>query len=198
MAKKVSFNDLPSAVEKILEILSSEESGHEALPALVQKIDLLEKKIDYLQRTVSPEKHVMDMQAVCRVLKIRPKAVKELADSGALPYRTEGRKTLFYEDGVVRYFMTQPLWGSAVSKPDPEKSDTTGSGHDDIAPDGRQRVDINGACEILDRSAAAIYQLTASRRIPFHKEGKKVYFYSDELREWSKNHPPLKRRKKKF
>lgn len=191
MAKKLSFNDLPSAVEKILEIISSEESGHAALPELVQRMVLLEKKIDYLQRTVSPEQSVMDMQAVCRVLKLRPKAVKELAESGLLPYRTEGRKTLFYEDGVVKYFMTQPLWSSAASKPAPAAPVL-----ENLTVGERQRIDINTASAILSRSTAAIYQLISNNRVPYHKDGKKIYFFSDELLRWANDNPPRKRRQK--
>ena len=60
MTKKLTFDALPAAVEKILEILSSEGSEHAALPELVQRIALIEKKIDYLQKTVSPDRPVMD------------------------------------------------------------------------------------------------------------------------------------------
>ncbi len=77
MAKKVSFDNLPAAVEKILALLASGESGHTALPELVQRIALLEKKIDHLERSLSPNRPVVDMQTVCKVLKLRPKAVSE-------------------------------------------------------------------------------------------------------------------------
>lgn len=197
MTKKLSFNDLPAAVEKILEIISSEESAYTALPELIQRMNVQEKKIDLLQRIVSPDLAVMDTQSVCRVLRLRPKAVKELSDSGVLPYRTEGRKTLYYEDGVVRYFMTQPAWSSAVSKPAAHaKSEAEKSETGVIEFGERQRIDINAACEILDRSAAAIYQLASNCRIPHYKEGRKIYFFNDELQKWMKANPPRKRKQK--
>lgn len=207
MAKKLTFDKLPAAVEKILEILSSEGSEHTALPEIVQRITLLESKIDYLQRTVSPDRPVMDMQTVCKVLRLRPKAVNDLAVSGVLPSREQGKRTVFYEDGVVRYFMTQPAWSAAAataSKPFAEKSASSEvvpeSGRGVSAPaavatGGRQRVDINAAGEILGRSVGAVYQLTSTGKVPFYKDGAKVYFYTDELREWAKTHPGRKRRK---
>lgn len=202
MAKKLSFDKLPEAVAQILEILTSEGSEHAALPELLQRVTLLEKKIDYLQRTVSPDKPVMDMHEVCRVLKLRPKAVNELAMTGALPTREQGKKTVFYEEGVVKYFMTQGPWKeAAVSKSDPAKSASSESVPAESAPsstgtEGRQRIDINAASEILDRSTAAVYQLTQAKSIPYYKDGRKVYFFSDELREWAKDHPARKRRSK--
>lgn len=182
MAKKLTFDKLPAAVEKILELLSSEGSEHTALPEMLRRMTLLESKIDYLQKSLSPERPMMDMQSVCKALKLRPKAVSELAASGVLPTRTEGRRTFFYEDGVVKYFMTQPVWKEAVaSKPAPAVPK--------VDAEGRQRVDIHAASALIGRSKAAIYILTSKGRIPFHKEGKKVYFFTDELREWLKEHP---------
>ncbi len=167
MTKKLSFDALPAAVEKILEILTAEGSEHTALPELVQRMTLLEKKMDYLQKTVSPDRPVMDTQTVCRVLKLRPKAVSELATSGVLPSRTEGRRTLFYEDAVVKYFMTQPAWKEATaSKPAPARRSASESAPAETNPGKaapitredmeRQLVDINRASEILGRSPAAI------------------------------------------
>jgi hypothetical protein len=199
MAKKLTFDKLPDAVEKILAILNSEESENTALPQLIQRVALLEKKIDYLQRTVSPDKPVMDMPEVCRVLKLRPKAVNELAMSGVLPSREQGKKTVFYEEGVVKYFMTQPLWKEATAarlsaaKPLPEDSTPVGAEATPVG-EGRQRIDINIASEILDRSLGAVYQLIRTKTIPYYKDGRSVYFFSDELREWGKDHPARKRR----
>jgi excisionase family DNA binding protein len=210
MAKKLSFDKLPEAVEKILNILTSEESEHTALPELLQRVALLEKKIDYLQRSVSPDKPVMDMHEVCRVLKLRPKAVSELAMSGTLPSREQGKRTVFYEEGVVRYFMTLGPWKeTTATKPAPVKPALMESASLEIAPDksvstggsastaeGRRRIDINVAGEIVNRSAAAIYQLIKTGNIPYYKDGRKVYFFTDELREWVKDHPARKRRAK--
>lgn len=198
MAKKLSFNDLPSAVEKVLEILSSASSEHAALPELVMRMTQLEKKIEYLQLTISPDKPVMDMRTVCKVLKLKPKAVYELAESGILPSREQGRKTVFYEEGVLKFFATQPAWKAAVTE---SKTVSTTDAVDDRVPEkitieGRKRIDINTASVILDRSTAAIYQLISNDRVPHHKDGSKVYFFSDELREWAKDNPPRKRRRK--
>lgn len=200
MAKKLSFDKLPEAVQKILEILTSEESEHTALPELLQRMTLLEKKIDYLQRTVSPDRPVMEMQEVCRTLKLRPKAVNELAISGVLPFREQGKKTVFYEDGVVKYFMTGAAWREATTvKTTPTKLASSEATLIEPAstatmPEGRQRIDINAASEILDRSPAAIYQLIKTKSVPHYKDGRKVYFFSDELLEWIKNHPARKRK----
>lgn len=201
MAGKISFDNLPAAVEKILQILTAEGSEHTALPELLQRVALLEKKIDYLQRTMSPDRPVMDMKQVCRALKLRPKAVSELAMSGVLPSREHGKKTVFYEDGVVRCFMTGAAWKEATAaKPVSPKSASPEAGSDRSEPaatayEGRQRIDVNAAAEITDRSAAAVYQFITSKSIPYHKDGRKVYFFSDELREWVKTHPARKRRK---
>jgi hypothetical protein len=200
MAKKLTFDKLPEAVEKILGILNSEGSEHTVLPELIQRVTLLEKKIDYLQRTLSPDRPVMDMQEVCRVLKLRPKAVNDLAMTGLLASREQGKRSVFYEESVVRYFMTQPAWKEAAAAgrsaygADPSSdADAGGAG---AQTEGRQRVDIGTASEILDRSTAAVYQLTQSKSVPFYKDGRKVYFFSDELREWAKAHPARKRRAK--
>lgn len=196
MTKKLSFNDLPSAVEKILETITSEESGHAALSEIVERMARLEKKIEYLQIMVSPDKPVMDMQAVCRVLKLKPKAVYELAEAGILPSREQGRKTVFYEEGVIKYYATQPAWKAAAGSRAASAVPASDAASADIVSEGRQRIDINVASEILDRSTAAIYQLASNNRVPYHKDGKKIYFYTDELHGWVKDNPPRKRRQR--
>ena len=207
MKKKLTFDALPAAVEKILETLNSGTSEHTALPDLVQRIALLEKKIDYLQKSLSPDRPVMDTQSVCRVLKLRPKAVSELATSGVLPSRTEGRRTLFYEDAVVKYFMTQPAWNAPAPakrayrrKSQKEESATIyveAETRMSVKPEGNRRINMAEASKMLGRAPGAVYQLTCSNRIPFHKDGSKVYFFTDELREWAQNHPPRPRKNKK-
>lgn len=205
MAKKLSFDALPAAVEKILEILTAEGTEYTALPELLQRLALLEKKIDYLQRTLSPDKPVMDMQEVCRVLKLRPKAVSELAMAGILSSREQGKKRVFDEEGVLRYFTTQGPWKEAMAtKPLPAAKPAS---PEPISPEvafdepvstteERRRIYIDAACEILNRSAAAIYQLIKTRSVPYYKDGRKVYFFTDELREWVKYHPARPRRRK--
>jgi predicted DNA-binding transcriptional regulator AlpA len=207
MAKKLTFDKLPEAVQMILDILSSEDSEHTALPELIRRVALLEKKIDYLQRTLSPDRPVMDMPEVCRALKLRPKAVSELAMSGVLPSREQGKKTVFYEDGVVRYFMSGAAWKeAAASKPVsarevhtrevPPESDSAETVSQAAAPENRRRIDINDASDILGRSTAAVYQLIQAKTVPYYKDGRKVYFFSDELREWAKHNPPRRRKSK--
>lgn len=199
MAKKLSFNDLPAAVEKILEILSSEGSEHSALSELPERITQLERKIEYLQIITSPDKPVMDMQTVCRVLKLKPKAVYELARQGVLPTREQGKKTVFYEEGVIKFYATQPAWKAALAAAKPESASANPESNEqepiDIPTEGRQRVDTNVAAVMLNRSVGAVYQLVSTNKIPFHKDGRSTYFYTDELREWAKDHPPLKRKK---
>lgn len=192
MAKKLTFDSIPAAVEKILEILTDPDNGHEALPELLRRLAVVERKIDDLQKQVSPNRPAMDLQTTCRILKIRPKAAYELAEKGVLPSHSEGKKTLFYEDDVVKYFMNQPAWSAAIAVPTTEKP-TSNS----IPVAGRQPIGMDSACKIVERSAAAVYQLTAKNRIPFHRDGpKKLYFYEDELQQWLKENPPRRRREK--
>ena len=189
--KTIGFDQLPETVEKILEILSDPANSSSAIPDLIKRINLLENKIDYLQRSVSPDSAMMDKQAVLRALKIRPAALNELVESGVLPTRKDGRSTLFYEDAVVKYFMTGPKWAAAVSETAPAEVDTEA-----LVIDGNQRIDISVAAKIAGRSKAAVYQLISADRIPFHKDGKKIYFIAGELQEWAKTHLPLKRKPK--
>ncbi len=202
MVRRLSFDKLPEAMQKFMEILTPEDSESSLLPELLQRLTRLESKIDHLQRTISPDRPVMEMHEVCRALRLRPRAVNELAISGVLPTRELGKKTVFFEDGVIKYFMTQGHWrDSAASKQVAVKRDPT-----DISPaeareavpvvEERRRVGIDMACEITDRKAPAIYQLISTKSIPCHKDGRKVYFFTDELREWVKNHPPKKRKPK--
>jgi hypothetical protein len=198
MSKKISFDNLPAAVGKILEILASEGSEHTALPELVQRIALLEKKIDRLEKMLSPDRPVMDMASVCRVLKLRPKAVNNLATSGVLPSHVEGRKTFFYEADVVKFHMNQPAWKEAMAAASVETEVEAESQEPatkmDIPAEGRHRVDIHAAGVILERKPGAVRQLLS--KIPHHKDGRRVYFYTDELRDWAKTNRPLKRKPK--
>ncbi len=193
MAKKISFDNLPSAVEKILDVLASGESGHTALPELVQRIALLEKKIDHLERTLSPNRPVMDKHAVLKTLKIRPKMLNELEMAGILPSHSEGRKTVFYEHDVVRFHMNQG-WKTVMESASKPEVVESAPAPIDIPAEGRHRVDIHAASVILDRKTGAVRQLLS--KIPHHKEGRRIYFFTDELREWGKTNPPLKRKPK--
>ncbi len=206
MAKKLSFDNLPSAVEKILDILSSDSSEYTALPELAERITLLEKKIDYLQRTVTPDRPVMDMHEVCRALKLRPKAVSELARTGVLISREQGRKTVYYEDSVVKCFMSGAAWKETASpqpqpQPQPARRDRSDIPAavtvEPAGTDERKRVDVNAAVEITNRNPAAIYQLIKNGKIPYYKDGRSVFFLPDELREWAEAHPARKYKKRK-
>ncbi len=190
MSKKLTFDNLPAAVEKILELLTSGGTDHTALPELVQRMTLLEKKLDNLQKSVTPNRPTMDMHEVCRALKLRPKAVNELAMQGVLVSHSEDRKTLFYEDDVVKVFMTMPAWRAAMAKPKPVSSAPA----TEAIPDVHGRIDINTAAKILDRSTAAIYQLVSTQKVPHHKDGRKVYFDAEELHKWGQSHPARKRK----
>jgi hypothetical protein len=123
--------------------------------------------------------------------------------SGVLPSREQGKKTVFYEEGVVKYFMTQGPWKEASaakgipSKNAPAESDPDATESPAAPTESGQRVDINAASVILNRTTAAIYQLTQAKAVPYYKEGRKVYFMADELKEWVKTHPARKRRSKK-
>ena len=199
MAKKISFDNLPAAVEKILEHLTTGESEHTALPELIQRITLLEKKIDHLEKTLSPNRPVMDKHTVLKILKIRPKMLNELEMSGVLSSHSEGRKTVFYEDDVVKFHMNQG-WKAAMAeafKPAPADPAPVDPLPADIPAEGRHRIDINAASVILNRSTGAIRQQLLGNRIPHYRDGRWVYFYTDELREWAKTHRPLKRKSKK-
>lgn len=190
MAKKDSWDNLPQAVGKILEILLSDDSGQTALPEFRQRLILLERKVDDLIDLVSPDRPTMDVPAVCRVLKIKPKAAYELADNGTLPFKTVGRKTLFYQDGVVKYFMSLPAWTSAIAAPAPSGEEIP----EPVPVDGKQRIDVKTAARMAGRTSAALYQQVSNGRVPFHRDGKNVYFIVEELQEWLKTNPPRKRR----
>lgn len=198
MAKKISFDKLPEAVEKILQILTSEESEHTLLPELLQRMIRLEKKVEYLQLLAAPDKPTMEMHEVCRTLKLRPKAVNELAIAGVLPSREQGRKTVFYEDGVMKYFATLPAWKGTKEKPERVRKHAVSNENipEEIPADGRQRVGIDVAVRILDRKPGAVYQLLKTSSVPHYREGRQVYFFTDELREWVLSHPPRKRKAK--
>jgi len=224
MAKKISFDDVPAALDSILKILTAETSEHSLLPTLLQRVTLIEKKIDHLQRSLSTERPTMDMHRVCRVLKLRPKAVNELVLSGALPSVNNGRKMLIYEDGVVRYFMNLPTWKEAAeSVAEPPKGRpgrpkkvrpvvveaadaaeaTIANAPEDVEVveavggvnhDAHQRVDINAASLILGRSTAAIRQQLT--KIPYYRDGRSIYFFADEIAEWAKHNRPRPRKNK--
>jgi excisionase family DNA binding protein len=278
MAKNVSFDNLPKTVEKILDILTAEGSDHTALPELLHRVTVTERRLDKIEQLLSPDEAKMDKYTVLRLLKIRPKMLSEMELSGVLVSHSEGRRTFYYERDVVLCFMNQSSWKAAIEeaskpgpvesapdKPQPVESEPTPATDglididaaaeiigkskwtiyklikDDALPHIRKgrgflfdaeklklwleensfrrrepqsnvtekpeskapevspstaeatgRIDIKVACEIVGRNPAAIYQLIKTKSIPNHKEGRKVYFIAEELREWIKIHPPRK------
>jgi excisionase family DNA binding protein len=46
---------------------------------------------------------------------------------------------------------------------------------------------VSAAAEFLNLEEPTIYSLVQSKRIPFHKPSKKIYFYASELNEWVKS-----------
>lgn len=48
----------------------------------------------------------------------------------------------------------------------------------------RVALPIDVAAQMLCKSKSTIYKLVAADDIPFHKQGKRLYFFEDELMEW--------------
>ncbi len=59
----------------------------------------------------------------------------------------------------------------------------------------RQKVDIQSAAKMLGRVVGTMYHLTSKNKIPFHKEGRVIYFYTDDLREWAKENTGKRRKR---
>ena len=51
-------------------------------------------------------------------------------------------------------------------------------------PQKRVPIDITEACQIIGKAKPTIYTLVRKRLIPCYKNGKKLYFFEDELLEW--------------
>ena len=45
-------------------------------------------------------------------------------------------------------------------------------------------ISIEEACTILKKAKPTLYTLVRKRQIPHYKNGKKLYFYEDELLDW--------------
>jgi excisionase family DNA binding protein len=48
-------------------------------------------------------------------------------------------------------------------------------------------TDVFGAADHIDLDEQTIYRLVRTKEIPYHKKGKKLYFYKSELNEWIKS-----------
>lgn len=207
MVKKASFDNLPAMVGRVLEILTAEGAEQTATPEILQRVKLLERRLDNIERLLSPERPVITREKVLRILKIRPRQLVELENTGALISHREGRGTVFYEDDVVR-FNLQNGWRAVLEEAEQSTPATSGEpatdetdtavpaalAADEPAPTEATtavtgRIDIKAACEITGRTPAAIYQLNKTKGIPCYKDGQNIYFIAEELREWVKTHP---------
>ncbi|AZI56108.1 DNA-binding protein [Epilithonimonas vandammei] len=45
-------------------------------------------------------------------------------------------------------------------------------------------IDISEACKIIGKAKPTIYTLVRERKIPCYKNGKKLYFFEEELLDW--------------
>ena len=45
-------------------------------------------------------------------------------------------------------------------------------------------INIDQACTIIKKAKPTVYTLVRKRQIPHYKNGKKLYFYEDELLDW--------------
>ena len=53
-----------------------------------------------------------------------------------------------------------------------------------LIPPKRIPIDIAEACLIIGKAKPTVYTLVRKRLIPCYKNGKKLYFFEDELLEW--------------
>lgn len=52
------------------------------------------------------------------------------------------------------------------------------------APQKRLPIEIDAACKLIYKAKPTIYSLVSKGLIPCYKNGKKLYFYEDELLNW--------------
>ena len=210
MAKKATFDNLPAMVEKILGTLTTEGSEHTAAPEILQRVKLLEKRFDSLERLISPDRPVMDKQTVLRVLKLRAKQLAELENDGVLISHKDGRSVVFYEDDVMRFFAKHGWKAVVQAASQPESATPAPAKRKSAAPEPVEsveseikqpeittleatgRIDTKAACRITGRNPGAIYQLIKTKSIPSYKDGNSVFFIAEELMEWVKTHPARK------
>ena len=51
----------------------------------------------------------------------------------------------------------------------------------------RNPIGIDEACKVIGKAKSTIYSLVRKRAIPCYKNGKKLYFFEDELLTWIEN-----------
>ena len=56
-----------------------------------------------------------------------------------------------------------------------------------VSPQKRVPIGIEEACRILGKAKPTVYTLVRKRMLPCYKNGKKLYFFEDELLEWITN-----------
>ena len=60
-------------------------------------------------------------------------------------------------------------------------------GHAPVLPRKRVPIGIEKACQIIGKAKPTIYTLVRKRMLPCYKNGKKLYFFEEELLEWITN-----------
>jgi len=55
-----------------------------------------------------------------------------------------------------------------------------------VKPRSPKPFNVQEASVYLDTPLGTLYQLTSKKQIPFHKRGRKLFFYQDELDNWIK------------
>lgn len=53
-----------------------------------------------------------------------------------------------------------------------------------VVPQKRIPIGIEEACQLIGKAKPTIYALVRKRLLPCYKNGKKLYFFEDELLEW--------------
>ncbi|GHU98858.1 excisionase [Bacteroidia bacterium] len=56
--------------------------------------------------------------------------------------------------------------------------------HQTPPPEKRMPIGIDDACRIIGKAKPTIYALVRNRLLPCYKNGKKLYFFEDELLDW--------------
>ena len=56
-----------------------------------------------------------------------------------------------------------------------------------LSPPKRIPIGIDDACKIIGKAKPTVYALVRKRLLPCYKNGKKLYFFEDELMAWIEN-----------
>lgn len=48
----------------------------------------------------------------------------------------------------------------------------------------RHLLTVDDVAKLLNKSTSTIYAMTSEKRIPYHKQGNKLYFFEDEIIDW--------------